>query len=127
VHPLVEEGPVSDKIAECAEAYDVNLVILGAHGYGPVEKHFVGTTTNKVLTKVSRPILNTDAYVQLADTEKPMRVTAAPVGGAHFRLHFRSSATFMRRQPLFCVWRVGAFTQMGDESICQRRSTAPIR
>jgi nucleotide-binding universal stress UspA family protein len=57
VHWLVEEGPVSDKIAECADAYDVNLVILGAHGYGPVEKHFVGTITNKVLTKVSRPIL----------------------------------------------------------------------
>jgi nucleotide-binding universal stress UspA family protein len=57
VHWLVEEGPVSDKITECAEAYDVNLVILGAHGYGPVEKHFVGTTTNKVLTKVSQPIL----------------------------------------------------------------------
>ena len=57
VHQLVEEGPVSDKIAECAEAYDVNLVILGAHGYGPVEKHFVGTTTNKVLTKLSLPTL----------------------------------------------------------------------
>jgi nucleotide-binding universal stress UspA family protein len=57
VHWLVEEGPVSDKITECAEAYDVDLVILGAHGYGPVEKHFVGTTTNKVLTKVSQPIL----------------------------------------------------------------------
>lgn len=57
VHWLVEEGPVSDKIAECADAYDVNLVILGAHGYGPVEKHFVGTTTNKVLTKLSRPTL----------------------------------------------------------------------
>jgi nucleotide-binding universal stress UspA family protein len=57
VHRLVEEGPVSDKIAECAEAYDVNLVILGAHGYGPVEKHFVGTTMNKVLTKVSQPVL----------------------------------------------------------------------
>jgi len=57
VHWLVEEGSVSDKIAECADAYDVNLVVLGAHGYGPVEKHFVGTTTNKVMTKVSRPIL----------------------------------------------------------------------
>jgi nucleotide-binding universal stress UspA family protein len=57
VHRLVEEGPVSDKIAECAEAWDVDLVILGAHGYGPVEQHFVGTTTNKALTKVSRPIL----------------------------------------------------------------------
>jgi nucleotide-binding universal stress UspA family protein len=57
VHRLVEEGPVSDKIAECAGAYDVDLVILGAHGYGPVEKHFVGTTTNKVLRKLSRPTL----------------------------------------------------------------------
>jgi nucleotide-binding universal stress UspA family protein len=57
VHWLVEEGPVSDKIAECAGAYDVNLVILGAHGYGPVEKYFVGTTTNRVLTKLSQPIL----------------------------------------------------------------------
>jgi nucleotide-binding universal stress UspA family protein len=54
---LVEEGPVSDKITECAGVHNVDLVILGAHGYGPVEKHFVGTTTNKVLTKLSRPTL----------------------------------------------------------------------
>jgi nucleotide-binding universal stress UspA family protein len=57
VHRLVEEGPVSDKIAECAEACGVNIVILGAPGYGPIETHFVGTIMNKVLTKVSRPIL----------------------------------------------------------------------
>jgi nucleotide-binding universal stress UspA family protein len=57
VHRLVEEGGVSDKIVECAGAYDVDLVILGAHGYGPVEKHFVGTTTERVLTKLSRPLL----------------------------------------------------------------------
>jgi nucleotide-binding universal stress UspA family protein len=54
---LVEEGPASDRIVECADAHDVDLVILGAHGYGPVEKHFVGTTTNKVLAKLSRPTL----------------------------------------------------------------------
>jgi len=57
VHRLIEEGPVSEKIAETAEAYDADLIILGAHGYGAVEKHFVGTTTSKVLAKVSRPIL----------------------------------------------------------------------
>ena len=57
VHWLIEEGPASDKIIECAEDNDVNLVILGAHGYGPVQKHFVGTTTDKVLRKLSRPIL----------------------------------------------------------------------
>jgi nucleotide-binding universal stress UspA family protein len=57
VHWLVEEGPASAKIAECAEACDVDLVVLGAHGYGPVQKHFVGTTTDKVLTKISRPLM----------------------------------------------------------------------
>jgi nucleotide-binding universal stress UspA family protein len=57
VHRLVEEGPVSDKIAESAAANDVNLVILGAHGYGPVENHFVGTTTASVLNKLGRPML----------------------------------------------------------------------
>jgi nucleotide-binding universal stress UspA family protein len=57
VHWLVEEGPASDKIAEAAEAYDVDLVVLGAHGYGPVQKYFVGTTTDKVLTRVARPLL----------------------------------------------------------------------
>jgi nucleotide-binding universal stress UspA family protein len=57
VRRLVEEGPVSDKIAEIAAAHDVNLVILGAHGYGPVEKHFVGTNTDSVLTKLARPML----------------------------------------------------------------------
>ena len=57
VHWLVEEGTISDKIVEVAGAYDVNLVILGAHGYGPVEKHFVGTTTDRVLRKLSLPLL----------------------------------------------------------------------
>jgi len=57
VHRLIEEGPVSDKIAECASANDVNLVVLGGHGYGPVEKHFVGTTANTVLSKLARPML----------------------------------------------------------------------
>jgi nucleotide-binding universal stress UspA family protein len=57
VHRLVEEGPASEKIAECADSYDVDLVVLGAHGYGPVQKHFVGTTTDKILSKVSRPLL----------------------------------------------------------------------
>ena len=57
VHCRVEEGPASEKLAEFAEANDVDMVILGAHGYGPVEKYFVGTTTDKVLTKLSRPVL----------------------------------------------------------------------
>jgi nucleotide-binding universal stress UspA family protein len=33
VHWVIEEGPVSDNIVKCADAYDADLVILGAHGY----------------------------------------------------------------------------------------------
>jgi nucleotide-binding universal stress UspA family protein len=57
VHGLVEQGPVCDMIVESAEACDANLVILGAHGYGPVERYFVGTTTDRVLTRLARPML----------------------------------------------------------------------
>jgi nucleotide-binding universal stress UspA family protein len=57
VHQLVVEGHASEKLAELANAYDVDLVVLGAHGYGPVQKHFVGTTTDKILTKVSKPLM----------------------------------------------------------------------
>jgi nucleotide-binding universal stress UspA family protein len=57
VHWLIEEGAASDKIAACADSYDVDLVVLGAHGYGPVQKHFVGKTTDKVMGNLSRPLL----------------------------------------------------------------------
>lgn len=57
VHWVVEEGPAAEKIVESAEIYDADLVVVGAHGYGPVQKHFVGTTTDKILTKLARPIL----------------------------------------------------------------------
>jgi nucleotide-binding universal stress UspA family protein len=57
IRPLVEQGPISDTIAACARDSDADLVILGAHGYGPVERHFVGTTTDKVLTNVLQPVL----------------------------------------------------------------------
>jgi len=57
VHWLVEEGPAVDKIVACADSYDIDLVALGAHGYGPVQKHFVGATTDKVMARMSRPLL----------------------------------------------------------------------
>jgi nucleotide-binding universal stress UspA family protein len=57
VHRLIDEGSAAEKIAEYAENNNVDMVVLGAHGYGPVQKHFVGTTTDKMLMKVSRPML----------------------------------------------------------------------
>lgn len=57
VHYLVEEGSPSQELAKSVEANDVDMVVMGAHGYGPVQKYFVGKTTDKILGSVTRPIL----------------------------------------------------------------------
>ena len=57
VHYLVEEGRPADMLTQCAETHDIDMVILGAHGYGPVQQYFVGKTIDKVLRNLERPIL----------------------------------------------------------------------
>lgn len=57
VRRVVEEGPAGDKIADFVQRHDPDLVVLGAHGYGPVEKHFVGKTVDKLLPRLARPVL----------------------------------------------------------------------
>jgi nucleotide-binding universal stress UspA family protein len=54
---VVESGSASDRIAEVAAEIGADLTILGTHEYGTLQKHLLGTTTDKVLTKISAPIL----------------------------------------------------------------------
>ena len=54
---LVETGSPSDVIANVARDVEVDLTILGTHEYGAVQKYLIGTTTDKLLTKISTPIL----------------------------------------------------------------------
>lgn len=54
---VLDEGSAAARISEVAEAKDAGLVVLGAHGYGPVQQHFVGTTADKVLSGLTRPVL----------------------------------------------------------------------
>jgi nucleotide-binding universal stress UspA family protein len=54
---VIAEGYASDRISDAAESLDVGLVVMGAHGYGPVRRHFVGTTADKVLAGLARPVL----------------------------------------------------------------------
>lgn len=37
--------------------HDIDMVVLGAHGYGPIQKYFVGTTTDKIMGSITRPVL----------------------------------------------------------------------
>ncbi len=54
---LVEAGSPGDTIADVAFEVSADLTILGTHEYGTVHKHLIGTTTDKLLTKTSTPIL----------------------------------------------------------------------
>jgi len=54
---LVETGSPGDMIAEAAFQVGADLTILGTHEYGTIHKHLIGTTTDKLLTKTSTPVL----------------------------------------------------------------------
>ncbi len=50
-------GRAYSEIVRYAELLDVDLVVLGAHGGGFVQDLFVGSTVDKVLRKLTRPLL----------------------------------------------------------------------
>ena len=54
---LVETGNPGDTIADVAFEVGADLTILGTHEYGTIHKHLLGTTTDKLLTRTSTPIL----------------------------------------------------------------------
>jgi len=54
---LVESGSPGETIADVAFEMGTDLIILGTHEYGTVHKHLIGTTTDKLLTKSSTPVL----------------------------------------------------------------------
>ena len=54
---LVETGSPSDAIADVALQIGADLTILGTHDYGTFHKHLIGTTTDRLLSKTSTPVL----------------------------------------------------------------------
>jgi nucleotide-binding universal stress UspA family protein len=57
VFRLVESGMPGDTIADIAFEIGADLTILGTHEYGTIRTHLLGTTTDKLLTKISSPVL----------------------------------------------------------------------
>lgn len=54
---LIESGTPGDIIADVAFEVGADLTILGTHEYGTVHTHLIGTTTDKLLSKTSTPVL----------------------------------------------------------------------
>jgi nucleotide-binding universal stress UspA family protein len=54
---LVETGSPGETIADVAFEVGADLTILGTHEYGAIHEHLLGTTTDRLLTKTSTPVL----------------------------------------------------------------------
>jgi nucleotide-binding universal stress UspA family protein len=54
---LVEQGRPGETIADVAFEVGADLTILGTHEYGTIQKHLLGTTTDKLLAKSATAVL----------------------------------------------------------------------
>ena len=66
VHRLVHEGFAETEIVELAKALKFQLVIMPTHGYGPLRRFLIGSTTSKVLHDLECPVL-TGAHFRVAE------------------------------------------------------------
>lgn len=60
---LIRSGSPSFEILSVASEYDISLIVMGTHGYGPIDELIIGSVALKVLTKSSCPtmVMNVEA------------------------------------------------------------------
>jgi nucleotide-binding universal stress UspA family protein len=54
---IVETGNASEQIAAVAHDIGVDLTVLGTHEYGTMHRHLLGTTSDKLLSRMESPLL----------------------------------------------------------------------
>jgi nucleotide-binding universal stress UspA family protein len=64
VQRVSAEGGAAWHIAKLVEEDDVDLVVMGTHGYGPVRRLLLGSVTMKVLHDVNCPVWTHSAFKQ---------------------------------------------------------------
>ena len=59
VHPelVVKQGPLAQTILAFAEAREADLIVMGTHGRGGVDRLMIGSVTEKVLRRSRCPVL----------------------------------------------------------------------
>lgn len=55
----VRSGNPHEEIGEVATEHDVDLVVLGSHGKGAIERTFLGSVSERTIRTIDRPILVT--------------------------------------------------------------------
>lgn len=54
---LMVTGMVTDKVMEQAEKLDASLLVVGSHGHGALHDLLVGSVTESILRRTTRPVL----------------------------------------------------------------------
>ncbi len=74
---LLDEGPAAaPAIVHCAEAHDVDLVVMGTHGRRGVRRLLVGSVAEEVLRTAPCPVLTTRAHDARPRTDALQRLVA---------------------------------------------------
>lgn len=74
VYTEVLEGNVTEEIVRRAETLPADLVVIGTHGRSGLDRFMLGSVTERILRKVSAPVL----------TVPPRAVDAVPIGPIPF-------------------------------------------
>lgn len=64
VTPQLIQGPTIETILEQAEHHDVDMIVMATHGRGLMYQMFVGSVSEGVLNKSTRPVLMVPARDQ---------------------------------------------------------------
>jgi nucleotide-binding universal stress UspA family protein len=98
----VESGDPATRIAQIAAEDNVDLIVMGTHGAGGYETFLMGSVTNKVLHRVSIPVLSVcrpTRAVLSGDPSDPLLIgkILCPIDPSDVRLPMISRAMFLAR------------------------------
>ncbi|KAK1401779.1 USP-like protein [Heracleum sosnowskyi] len=73
----VECGDARDVICEVAEKLNVDMVVLGSHGYGALKRAFLGSVSNHCAQNIKCPVLIVKQPKKASPTSPPAAAAAA--------------------------------------------------
>lgn len=66
---LVESSDVAQKILECADAFDADVIITGSHGRTGVQRALLGSVVEPLLHKTGRAVLTIPSHVDITQLD----------------------------------------------------------
>jgi len=66
---LLRQGDPADEVCGAAEAHEADLIVLGAHGWGPLKRLVFGSVSTRVLHEAPCAVL----VVRGVETDTPVR------------------------------------------------------